>query len=121
MYFAYVHYGYAVVAQDTRGRELSEGLWQPIINEKDDGDDTLNWIAAQEWSDGGVGMIGPSYLSIVQWQAAASGNPHFKASISMVTGGVPLFDFPHRAGVLSREPWRGLPLCETRILLQKTG
>lgn len=101
LYLAYVHYGYAVVAQDTRGRELSEGKWQPIINEKDDGDDTLNWIAAQEWSDGGVGMIGPSYLSIVQWQAAASGNPHFKASISMVTGGVPLFDFPHRAGVLS--------------------
>lgn len=101
VYFSYVHYGYALVAQDTRGRELSEGLWQPIINEKDDGDDTLNWIAAQEWSDGGVGMIGPSYLSIVQWQAAASGNPHFKASISMVTGGVPLFDFPHRAGVLS--------------------
>lgn len=101
LYLSYVHYGYAVVAQDTRGRELSEGIWQPIINEKDDGDDTLNWIAAQEWSDGGVGMIGPSYLSIVQWQAAASGNPHFKASISMVTGGVPLFDFPHRAGVLS--------------------
>ena len=101
LYHSYVHYGYAVVAQDTRGRELSEGLWQPIINERDDGDDTLNWIAAQEWSDGGVGMIGPSYLSIVQWQAAASGNPHFKASISMVTGGVPLFDFPHRAGVLS--------------------
>ncbi|MGM9661920.1 MAG: CocE/NonD family hydrolase [Oscillospiraceae bacterium] len=100
-FFAFVHYGYAVVAQDTRGRELSEGVWQPIINEKDDGDDTLNWIAAQDWSDGGVGMIGASYLAIVQWQAAASGNPHFKAAISMVTGGVPFFDFPHRCGVLS--------------------
>jgi len=100
-FFCFAHYGYAVVAQDTRGRELSEGVWQPIINEKDDGDDTLNWIAAQPWSDGGVGMIGASYLAIVQWQAAASGNKHLKAMISMVTGGVPLFDFPHRAGVLS--------------------
>ena len=100
-FFTFVHYGYAVVAQDTRGRELSEGVWQPIINEREDGDDTLNWIAAQPWSDGSVGMIGASYLAIVQWQAAASGNPHLKAIISMVTGGVPLFDFPHRSGVLS--------------------
>ena len=100
-FFAFVHYGYAVVAQDTRGRELSEGKWQPIINEREDGDDTLNWIADQPWSDGNVGMIGASYLAIVQWQAAASGNRHLKAIISMVTGGVPLFDFPHRSGVLS--------------------
>lgn len=100
-FFVFAHYGYAIVAQDTRGRELSEGVWQPIINECDDGDDTLNWIAAQEWSDGGVGMIGASYLAIVQWQAAASGNKHLKAIISMVTGGVPMFDFPHRSGVLS--------------------
>ena len=100
-FFAFAHYGYAVVAQDTRGRELSEGVWQPIVHEKDDGDDTLNWIAAQDWSDGSVGMIGASYLAIVQWQAAASGNPHLQAIISMVTGGVPLFDFPHRSGVLS--------------------
>ena len=100
-FLSFVHYGYAVVAQDTRGRELSEGDWQPIVNERDDGDDTLNWIARQPWSDGQVGMIGASYLAIVQWQAAASGNPHLKALISMVTGGVPLFDFPHRSGVLS--------------------
>lgn len=100
-FFSFAHYGYAIVSQDTRGRELSEGEWQPIINERDDGDDTLNWIAQQEWSDGSVGMIGPSYLSIVQWQVAASGNKHLKAMISMVTGGVPMFDFPHRAGVLS--------------------
>lgn len=97
----FLHYGYALVFQDVRGRDDSEGKWQPIVNEKDDGDDTLNWIAAQPWSDGNVGMIGPSYLSIVQWQAAASGNPHFKAAVSLVTGGVPMFDFPHRAGVFS--------------------
>ncbi len=101
LYPGFVHYGYALAIQDTRGRGDSEGAWQPIINERDDGDDTLNWIAGQDFSDGGVGMIGASYLSIVQWQAAASGNPHLKAMISMVTGGVPLFDFPHRSGVLN--------------------
>lgn len=100
-FFVFTHYGYAVAAQDTRGREESEGCWQPIVNEMDDGDDTLDWISGQSWSDGRVGMIGASYLAIVQWAAAASGNPHLKALISMVTGGVPIFDFPHRGGVLS--------------------
>ena len=100
-FFVFAHYGYAIVSQDTRGREASEGIWQPIINEKADGNDTLDWIAAQQWSNGNVGMIGASYLAITQWAAAASGNPHLKALISMVTGGVPMFDFPHRAGVLS--------------------
>ena len=85
-FFAFAHYGYAVIAQDTRGREDSEGEWQPIVNERQDGADTLNWIAEQPWSDGKVGMIGASYLAIVQWEAAASNNPHLRAMISMVTG-----------------------------------
>ena len=100
-FFAFAHYGYAVIAQDTRGREDSEGEWQPIVNERQDGANTLNWIAEQPWSDGKVGMIGASYLAIVQWEAAASNNPHLRAMISMVTGGVPIFDFPHHSGCLS--------------------
>lgn len=44
-----------VAVQDTRGREDSEGEWLPNYYETEDGDDTLNWIAKQEWSDGGVG------------------------------------------------------------------
>ena len=38
--------------------------------ETSDGDDTLNWIARQPWSDGKIGMIGGSYLGIAQWKAA---------------------------------------------------
>ena len=44
-----------------------------------DGYDTIDWIARQPWSDGKVGMMGGSYLGIVQWKAALLNNPHLKA------------------------------------------
>lgn len=94
----YAKRGYAVVVQDVRGREASEGEWVPFANEKDDGDDTLSWISAQPWSNGRVGMIGGSYLGFVQWAAAASGNPHLKAIVSQVTAGSPFVDLPRRGG-----------------------
>ncbi|MEJ8544980.1 CocE/NonD family hydrolase [Brevibacillus borstelensis] len=96
----FVRKGYALVSQDTRGREDSEGEWLPCANEMEDGDDTLNWIAAQSWSDGKVGMIGGSYGGYVQWAAAASGNPHLKAIVSYVTAGTPFGDLPRKGGTI---------------------
>ncbi len=51
-----------------------------------DGDDTLNWIARQAWSDGKIGMMGGSYVGIVQWKAALLNNPHLKAIFPVVSG-----------------------------------
>ena len=97
-YFRFVQRGYAVVIQDVRGREDSTGEWMPQYYEIEDGDDTLNWIAAQPWSDGKVGMTGGSYLGYVQWAAAASGNPHLKAMLSSVCAGSAFIDLPRRGG-----------------------
>lgn len=97
-YFKHVMRGYAVVIQDVRGRNESEGEWLPNCHEVEDGDDTLNWIASREWSDGKVGTIGGSYLGYVQWAAAASGNPHLKAMVSIVTAGSAFRDLPRRGG-----------------------
>lgn len=97
-YYRFVQRGYAVVIQDVRGREDSEGEWLPMYYEVEDGDDTLNWIAGQPWSDGGVSMTGGSYLGYVQWAAAASGNPHLKAMLSNVCAGSPFVDVPRRGG-----------------------
>lgn len=94
----FVQRGYALVSQDTRGREDSEGEWVPFNYEIDDGNDTLNWIAAQSWSDGNVGMIGASYGGYVQWAAASKGNPHLKAMVSLVTAGSPFVDLPRKGG-----------------------
>lgn len=99
-HFKYVMRGYALVIQDTRGREDSDGKWMPMHYEVEDGDDTLNWIAAQEWSDGNVGTIGASYLGYVQWAAAASGNKHLKAMVSIVTAGSPFVDIPRKGGAV---------------------
>lgn len=98
VYYRYVQRGYAVVIQDVRGRNQSEGQWLPNYYEVEDGDDTLNWIAAQSWSSGNVGMVGGSYLGYVQWAAAASGNPHLKALISVVCAGSAFIDLPRRGG-----------------------
>jgi putative CocE/NonD family hydrolase len=85
-HLAFVERGYAVVVQDVRGRYESEGVFEPLTQEPRDGFDTLAWIARQEWSDGGVGMIGGSYLGIVQWKAALMNSPHLKAIFPVVSG-----------------------------------
>lgn len=83
---AFVEAGYAVVIQDVRGRYESEGVFDPLFQEVPDGDDTLTWIARQPWSNGKVGMIGGSYLGIVQWKAALSRNPALKGIFPVVSG-----------------------------------
>ncbi len=77
--------GYNVVSQDVRGRFGSEGEWEPYVHEATDGAATLDWIAQRPWFDGQAAMWGPSYVGFVQWAAAASGSPHLKAILPMIT------------------------------------
>lgn len=92
--------GYVLVAQDVRGRGDSEGEFDPWMNERADGWDTLEWITQQPWSDGRVGMIGASYVAQVQWLAAAGRHPALKAMIPLVSGTDPFFDTPWDHGIL---------------------
>ena len=91
-YRSFIHHGYAVVMQDVRGRYGSAGVFNVLNQEGPDGYDTLNWIAAQPWSDGKVGMIGGSYLGIAQWRVALLNNPHLKAIFPVVSGSDDYFD-----------------------------
>jgi len=83
---ALVDHGYAVMLQDVRGRYESEGVFEPLTQEPADGEDTINWMARQSWCDGKIGMTGGSYLGIVQWKLALSGNSHLKAIFPVVSG-----------------------------------
>ena len=66
-------YGYAVVAQDCRGTGASEpGQWDMYMYEKEDGQDLLNWVEAQSWSNGKVGGVGGSYVGETQWFMASN-------------------------------------------------
>jgi uncharacterized protein len=77
--------GYAVLAVDVRGRHRSEGVFDPYRQEGRDGYDTIEWAAAQPWSDGRVGTIGLSYPGAVQWLAAAESPPHLRAMVPAMT------------------------------------
>lgn len=77
--------GYAVVIQDTRGRYASEGEFYPFRDDITDGYDSVEWCAAQAWSDGQVGMYGASYVGATQWLAALSAPPHLKAIFPLIT------------------------------------
>ncbi len=94
----FADHGYAVVAQDVRGRGDSDGAWEPWISEFGDGHDAVEWAAAQPWCTGKVGMLGGSYEAWVQWAAASRHPAHLAA---MVTSGSPgrwFRDWPYRFG-----------------------
>ena len=79
LYFA--RRGYAYVLQDVRGRYDSEGQFHPWDQEIDDGRVSLDWCGTQQWSTGNVGMMGMSYMGLVQWLAAPTGSPYLKTII----------------------------------------
>lgn len=99
----YVEAGYALVIQQVRGIGASEGHF--VFNapvEPLDGYDTVEWIAAQPWCTGAVGMDGSSYVAMTQLTAAKARPPHLRC----IVPAVPSVDFfaevPYRGGVFTR-------------------
>lgn len=90
--------GYALVAQDVRGRGDSGGEWDPFNREVGDGYDTLQWLTKQPWCNGNVGMIGGSYLGFVQWAAAVTKHPALKCIIPQVSPPDPTRNIPMENG-----------------------
>ena len=78
--------GYAVVCQDVRGQFESDGDFYTFVTEGADGFDTVEWLAAQEWCDGSVAMVGRSYSATCQWLAASERPPSLRAICPVVTG-----------------------------------
>ncbi len=77
--------GYAFLPQDVRGKFRSGGETNAFVHEIDDGYDTLEWISAQPWCTGAIGMWGDSYYGFTQWAAVASGHPALRAIVPRVT------------------------------------
>ena len=66
------------IHQDVRGAGRSEGEWHAFLQERNDGEDCLEWIVKQPWCDGNIFMTGGSYCGSSQFLAAACGNPALK-------------------------------------------
>lgn len=73
--------GYAVVQQNLRGIRPSEGTWTYFSGEVNDGYDTVEWIAAQAWSNGKIGVTGGSGPGIAGYLTLMSGAPHLSAGV----------------------------------------
>lgn len=80
----YVSAGYAAVFFDIRGTGDSSGWNDSIYSdaERQDGYDMVEWVAAQPWCSGKIGMYGISYGAVVAIQMAQAAPPHLKAIIA---------------------------------------
>lgn len=75
-----VEHGYAVIGVNARGTGCSEGMFDflgPAYGQ--DGFDIAEWIAAQTWSNGAVGMANWSWAGMSQLATASERPPHLKA------------------------------------------
>jgi predicted acyl esterase len=78
----WVPQGYAAVRLDGRGSGSSTGQCDPwSLGEAVDFHDAIEWVAAQPWCNGNVGLLGISYFAINQWFVANLQPPSLKAII----------------------------------------
>ena len=91
-------HGYTFVCVDVRGRGKSEGEWTAFVNDPDDCHDVIEWVAAQPWSTGKVGMTGLSYMGWVQWAAASRRPPHLTCLVSTSAAGRWQQEIPYTNG-----------------------
>jgi putative CocE/NonD family hydrolase len=71
--------GYALVIQNTRGRMGSGGVDRGWLDDRSDGYDVVEWVAAQPWSNGRIGIFGDSGLGMTAALAAAAQPPSLDA------------------------------------------
>jgi len=91
----FVARGYVHVIGNPRGIGKSEGGGSRAF----DSYDLIEWIAAQPWCDGNVGMIGISYFATVQVMGAAEAPPHLKA-IFVNGGHFDLYELCYHGGIM---------------------
>ncbi len=88
---AIVAHGYVAVYQDCRGRHGSEGEDRVYADDAEDGYDTLDWIAGQEWCNGRIGMSGSSAGATTTFAAASTRHPSLRAFFAQA-GGSSIYD-----------------------------
>jgi putative CocE/NonD family hydrolase len=85
--------GFQVLIQSTRGTFGSDGPFDPLRREREDGLDTLDWVTKQPWFGESMILVGMSYLGFVQWAVADAVPPQVKAMIPAVSESALTLDF----------------------------
>ena len=95
----FVQRGYVVLTVDVRGTGTSEGTWDSFgPKEQRDGKRVVQWARRQAWSDGKVGLWGPSYMAITQLYTAAQRPKGLKAIFPIVPLGDGYRDIVYSGG-----------------------
>jgi hypothetical protein len=98
-----VHHGYAVIVVERPGTGASFGVMNASFEAgAKEVNEILNWIAAQNWCDGNIGMYGDSFQAMIQFAAAATGNPHLKALFPTSSGFDIYSSVSYPGGVLNK-------------------
>jgi uncharacterized protein len=82
-----------------RGKGCSRGEIVPYEHDGADAAKLVDWIAAQPWSDGKIGMFGGSYSGFTPW-AAAKQHPQALKSIMVGAPVAPGIDVPMEGNVV---------------------
>lgn len=101
---SFVKRGYVVVAQDTRGRNESEGIFDAMQPEALDGYDTQQWIGDQPWCNGRIGTYGGSYVGFTQWMPAPLQSPNLITMFPVVTFS-DFYDMVYQDGAFRLDLW----------------
>lgn len=84
----FVRHGYNHALVDVRGTGRSGGGWDPFsAREQQDYRQILDWVVAQPWSNGVIGMWGISATATTALLAASHGHPAIKAVFPIVPHG----------------------------------
>ena len=78
--------GYVLIEMNERGHFFSEGNYDILGTPLTDSDDELDWMGAQPWSSGKVGMIGCSSTAEYQLAVASRGNKNLTTFIPQSFG-----------------------------------
>ncbi len=92
--------GYAFCRLDIRGTGSSPGVarGEYTLDETNDGYDTVEWLAAQPWSNGAVGMWGISWGGFSAIQVALLRPPHLRAIVPVYASDDRYTDDVHYVG-----------------------
>ena len=82
--------GYHVALVSTRGTAGSGGTFRPFRDDVADAPGVVAWLRRQDWFDGRLATIGPSYLGYTQLALAADPPPELKALVLLSPAAVPV-------------------------------
>jgi putative CocE/NonD family hydrolase len=102
----YASRGYHVVLVRVRGTFGSDGPFEPMIHEVDDGADTVAWLRAQPWFGGRFATLGPSYLGFTQWALLMDPPPELATAIIAV-GPHDFHEAAHQGGAFNLNDFLG--------------